>query len=146
MGTCWKSFKMGLGLGLVDKPLPLAKKVPIAYLYNGVRLPKLPEWDREKYPYAVIVSAVFPYDGDYFLFVLDDTVTVQRVFGDSIFTDGTCLCYRIENSEFVRYSVLDNTLMDSIVWANHDIYRHPNDTVEPNALVLSASDPIPVYE
>jgi hypothetical protein len=29
-----------------------------AYLYNGVRLPELPEWDREKYPYAYIVNAI----------------------------------------------------------------------------------------
>jgi hypothetical protein len=32
------------------------QKTPIAYLYNGVQLPPLPEWDREKYPYAVIVA------------------------------------------------------------------------------------------
>lgn len=26
----------------------------VAYLYNGVRLPALPEWDRDAYPFAVI--------------------------------------------------------------------------------------------
>ena len=31
-------------------------KTPVAYLYNGLRLPKLPEWDKETYPYAYIYS------------------------------------------------------------------------------------------
>ena len=30
------------------------KRKPVAYLYNGVWLPKLPEWDKEQYPYAWI--------------------------------------------------------------------------------------------
>ena len=29
-------------------------KTPDGYSYNGVQLPKLPEWDKEMYPYAVI--------------------------------------------------------------------------------------------
>lgn len=36
------------------------KKQPVAYLYNGVRLPKLPEWDQEMYPYACIYRSVYP--------------------------------------------------------------------------------------
>lgn len=51
-----KSWLYGFCLGICGKPLPLAaKKTPTAYSYNGVVLPKLPEWDREKYPYAVVV-------------------------------------------------------------------------------------------
>ena len=54
MTESWKqSFQTGLALGLAGKPLPI-KKEPVAYLYNGVRLPKLPEWDKAAYPYAYI--------------------------------------------------------------------------------------------
>lgn len=33
------------------------KRIAIAYLYNGILLPALPEWDKEKYPYAYIMGA-----------------------------------------------------------------------------------------
>lgn len=57
-----RSCVMGLLLGQFSSPLPMAQKEPVAYLYNGVRLPKLPEWDREKYPYAYItVSESYNY-------------------------------------------------------------------------------------
>ena len=49
-----RSSVMGLILSLFSSPLPEVQKQPVAYLYNGVRLPKLPEWDRETYPYATI--------------------------------------------------------------------------------------------
>lgn len=45
-------------IGLCSRPLPVSvrNKVPVAYLYNGVRLPDINAvWtDKEKYPYAVI--------------------------------------------------------------------------------------------
>lgn len=144
-----RSCAAGYLLSLAGKPLPLnTKREPVAYLYNGVRLPKLPEWDREMYPYAVIIYDAFLYAGEYMLFVSDAVVNVINALGgDSPYTDGSCLCYRIENSEFVHYSQLDNTLItgSEIVWANHNIYRGPQDE-EPGKLVLSASEPIPVYE
>lgn len=145
-----KDFLEGLAISAACHVLPARKvfREPIAYSYNGVILPKLPEWDREKYPYAVIICAAFPYEGEYMLFVSDAVVNVINVFGgDSLQTDGSCLCYRIENSEFVHYSTLDNTLISGseIVWANHDIHRGPQDE-EPGKLVLSASEPIPIYE
>lgn len=68
------SFKLGLALALALPPRPLAPvKEPIGYLYGhiakegekathaidgvgyvGAVLPKLPEWDKEGYPYACI--------------------------------------------------------------------------------------------
>lgn len=50
-----KSFLMGLSLGLSGKPLPLSGGEPVAYLYNGVRLPKLPDRDEQTYPHLVIL-------------------------------------------------------------------------------------------
>ena len=40
-----RSSVMGLILSLFSSPLPEVQKEPVAYLYNGVRLPALPEWD-----------------------------------------------------------------------------------------------------
>ena len=46
------SFWMGVALGLAGKGLPPMAQ-PTAYLYNGVQLPPLPEWDKETYPYVI---------------------------------------------------------------------------------------------
>ena len=54
MNEKMREFVKGMLPGLPGKPHPMANKEPVAYLYNGVRLPKLPEWDREMYPYAMI--------------------------------------------------------------------------------------------
>ncbi|MBR5862186.1 MAG: hypothetical protein IKZ08_02550 [Bacteroidales bacterium] len=56
-----KSWLIGLIVGLVEKPMLLnaVKKEPIAYLYNGVQLPKLPEWDKEQYPYAAVYYGIY---------------------------------------------------------------------------------------
>lgn len=37
-----------------DVRFEMTAPLPTAYSYNGVILPKLPEWDRESYPYAVM--------------------------------------------------------------------------------------------
>lgn len=53
---CLKSWLTGFALGLAGKPLPLtgSKRDPVAYLYKGIELPPLPEWDKTVYPYAFI--------------------------------------------------------------------------------------------
>lgn len=38
--------------------------IDMNYLYNGVKLPALPEWDKETYPYAVIRTAGTDYGGN----------------------------------------------------------------------------------
>lgn len=53
-----KDFLEGLAISAACHVLPVRKvfREPIAYSYNGVILPKLPEWDRERYPYAFIFN------------------------------------------------------------------------------------------
>lgn len=61
------------------------------YLYNGIELPKLPEWDKEKYPYAVISYTDIGYSKYYLL----------RVFSAldySPYTDNWGLMYYNDNA------------------------------------------------
>ena len=69
---CLKSWLIGFVLALAGKPLPLGggKREPVAYLYNGVRLSKLPEWDEEKYPHLVLFIGKSSIDGS-ILYVAD---------------------------------------------------------------------------
>ena len=54
------SWAQGYLVGHALRPFLYMEKVrePIAYLYKNVQLPPLPEWDREKYPYAAIEYAI----------------------------------------------------------------------------------------
>lgn len=57
-----RSFQEGLALGLTGNPLPYnGTAEPVAYLYNGVRLPKIPEV--EGYPYRIMITAINNEDG-----------------------------------------------------------------------------------
>ena len=90
-----RSFKMGLALGLTGVPLPFPKKKLIGFLYghiaqegetpthtiNGVDyvgavLPKVPEWDKKKYPHAYLRYVA---DYDYYRFF----AFTQRPFVDN---------------------------------------------------------------
>lgn len=60
-GNWRKNFLMGLAMGLTGKPL-FFKREPVAYLYNGVRLPPLKEIPEEysngiEFPYVYIFKA-----------------------------------------------------------------------------------------
>lgn len=78
MNELMRSCAMGLILSLFSSPLPEVQKEPVAYLYNGVILPALPEWDRETYPYLVI---------DYFsgdAYACHEVPTAQKTFMPTI--------------------------------------------------------------
>lgn len=140
------SFLKGLALGLAGKPLEFApKKEPVAYLYNGVRLPKLPEWDKEAYPYAVIDW----YEGGF-------GVAFWRLYlfpvnlsgnGDSaILPGGITYCwynYKTEEDtawEYTASATPNNETVFVPIWTNTDILN------EDRAVYLAKSDPVPVYE
>lgn len=154
-------FWDGLSLGLCGKALPW-KAEPVAWLYNGVRLPKLPKWDIEAYPYAFIESST---GGVLANFV----VSSMPLFGkdyENLFlkykamyskTDGTALRYTYDSintqeeyrTGFVyqdRKECTDGTRVSysigtNLLWANYDVIAYDDDSV-----YLAASEPIPVYE
>lgn len=142
--TWLRSFQAGLALGLTGKPLPI-KKEPVAYLYNGVRLPKLPELDRETYPYAYIHKLGTAYQ----LFVFsqaahyDPSYTEYLMFDDGV--TGSYLLYECADNSASWEFILDDTdvaclVYTSVFWTNTDVL----DTS--GGVYLAASEPVPVYE
>lgn len=114
------------------------KREPVAYLYNGVRLPKLPEWDKETYPYAYLEYA----DKASTLYCVKSTATV----GDGYLwfpndTEGIrCVLLLEKWGGYSDYSP-SSINADRIIWANVDVLNYADGSVW-----LAASDPVPVYE
>lgn len=136
------------------------KRTPVAYLYNGVRLPALPEWDKRTYPYAAISSATMGGATVYYLVVSTVKLNFKRVFSYWYFypqEDGRLQNYapkQSENtwelmelgsntvitSEFTAGSTGIAAVSDTVVWANYDL------SYSNGSAYISASEPVPVYE
>ena len=154
--------KPSLTLGwLVGKQIASQRRIqekhPIAYLYNGVQLPPLPEWDKGKYPYAYIMDVPNSTDGSSnYVLILSTVEFINRLAG-LIFTtlygkaDGEAIVYTyntIADTEWrqtdIVYNVaagekIEHSFLD-VHWANTDVYY------DNGSLCRSASDPIPVYD
>lgn len=152
-----KSWLTGFALGLAGKPLPLAVRKPVAYLYNGVRLPELPEWDKEKYPYVVIErtgSALYNYAYALRLFQKPYKITgTQWMVSHFVAPEGdektytACACPYTDNgdgtfvwSEPTVYNIPDDFRVQKPIWCNYDLGKSDG------TVLLAASDPVPVYE
>ena len=122
-------------------------RVPVAYLYNGVRLPGLPEVPKE-------YSFVFMWSGTGYYEVCFATVesVVYSASNLSIFpaeTGGTYLEYICKDSgiwEETRYSGNEYTgylasVAQKMIWTNFNLKYKGTDTV-----FFTASNPVPVYE
>ena len=149
-----KDFQTALVCGLMSKGREL-KGTPIAYLYNGVQLPGLPEWDKSKYPYALVISDGS--DDGSVLYLLSEKAgyrertTDNGAYYEFIATAETDLfVYNSENGSAWEYLVDYSTgKNDEIIggykhfyaeWSNHDILNTDG------TIYLSASEPVPVYE
>ena len=139
-------FMKGFALGKQLRPQVIAGlKEPVAYLYgpDKVRLPKLPEWDKETYPYAFIY--LDGYTGYYWLWAFterpyrlnhtgflaypDGAVAIRWV----LYTNETEWGHKVENAQSGLFSA-------SSLWANFDILN------EDGTVYLAGSAPVPVYE
>lgn len=138
-------------------PYPYSHRAPVAYLYNGIRLPALPEWDRGVYPYAVIEY----YGGLAHLIVFDAAVSYNKYNLSSTATasglgekDGSKVSYMVatlmSGGEAISTPIFGDTVYSGqcygasesdIVWANYDVADNKN-----GGTLIAASDPIPVYE
>lgn len=137
----------------------LPRREPIAYLYNGVQLPGLPEWDKETYPYAWISKG--QYSNQYTLHISTGLVN-YRSWGDK----GTLFylypisvpisvqqAYLSEDEldngewEFTWSKTYEENPVDSSsgfglpIWSNFDVMNHYD-----SSTYLAASDPVPVYK
>lgn len=135
------------------------------YLYNGVELPALPEWDKDTCPYAVIYKSNL----DSYYTLIASRMPCCVTYSYIIFGIGhNNLSWEDENyflefRDFVQqegmFSERIQNLDDvSFVWANHDINYaddymsiydidgNPSSEPDPLAgtLYLAASEPVPV--
>jgi hypothetical protein len=100
----------------------------------------VPEWDKTVYPYEVIVTAPA---GETRLYCKDTKNNASSSGKISIMF-----------SEFLAYELTDGTWVETTsgnvsltpVWANYDIYYQDDIGDLSGTLLLSAYDPIPVYE
>ena len=152
-----KSFLIGLALGLVGKPLPPSEREPVAFLYNGVRLPKLPKTDM---PYATILfvgegtASSKLYFSSVPLAYKAYTVATGLTGGELYATESewSAVEYKYywdddfvwqsqELTEFTDASLVGRALNGFTCWANYDLTNHEDGTV-----FQEATEPIPVYE
>ena len=117
-------------------------------LYNGVKLPKLPEWDKETYPYVAIGNAERE-DMPYILitstvpFVIqNERLTVPLGNAAELYAQMTALNTKwifaqklTNNSSSIGYAPVAKS---KTVWCNYNIID------EDNSVFLAASDPIPL--
>lgn len=140
MTTKDKDFLEGVAISAACHVLPARKvfREPIAYSYNGVILPALPEWDREMYPYAFIghnfIMTPILYVASEITHGYDD-YDYWVAYGVRIATyDGTANAWT-ESDGAESYQNVSR-----IDWANFDVLN------EDGSVYLSASEPIPIYE
>lgn len=122
-----------------------AVREPVAYLYNGVRLPKLPEWDKEAYPYAVIYKNNL---GKYKLLcsanrIIESIDGTGQATGYFQIPDGDWLRTGYSDGiwgDFAQHSGQELLTLYTLIWTNTDIH-YADGTV-----YLAYSEPVPVYE
>lgn len=132
--------------GIILERLSRTSRTPVAYLYNGVRLPALPEWDREAYSFAVI----FQSGSTTRLCVgksLDYQTTTSGAYQFGLTGCKICVLEKSDAGEawgeFWDYNMA--TLWNNIdrsyaVWTNADILNADG------SVAIAASVPVPVYE
>lgn len=113
---------------------------PVAFLYNGVRLPALPEWDKTAYPYAAIYADSLA-EGTYCLMLLPEHLS-RGLGGIGWAIPVGTTYYSVEGTAWVYNSYADTG--EGIVW---DVMWSSYDIIDTNGSVyLVASEPVPVYE
>lgn len=136
-----------------------SKRVPVAYLYGSLRIPFLLEWDEEKYPFAMLYYTNEYTDGSvlYYLLCTEKPMVLMwenyNIYSPQLDAEETpvsglrCM-FRYPNQLPTAENIIlaENingswVYLDKYVWANYDLYRLNTDTV-----LLSASEPVPVYE
>ena len=113
-------------------------KKPVAYLYNGVQYPPLPEWDKKTHPYVFIghnfIMTPILYVASEITHGYDDS-GIWVVYGVRIATYDRTANAWTESDGAESYQNVSR-----IDWANFDVLNSDG------SVYLAASDPIPVYE
>lgn len=143
-----KSWLTGFALGLCGKALPIpgSGKEPVAYLYNGVRLPDINVvWTDEmkaEYSNATILNANGVYCVVFSASPKEafNTGSVQAIISDKVF--------KHENGQWIEVFSYKFISPYPAIWTNYDLYYKTTDAYGElsGALYMSASEPVPVYE
>lgn len=151
-----KDFWTGVAMGLKSKGLPAKQdKQPIAYLYNGVQLPGLPEeWNSDERPYAVIYADTRT--NKECLFVSKVPLILYDLNGDGNYTFsasgdgwGGSLPIKFENegAKWVEGFLFPQHIEASTyIWSNYDIQDLKGLVGAAGSVYREGSEPIPVYE
>ena len=130
----------------------------VGYLYNGVRLPQLPDWDKATYPYAWISKGMY---SDYYALAISTGACEYRSWNDkgnmyylypvnAPITVKAAYLYdgEYENGEwnftwektYEENPVFSSAGLGLPVWSNYDVKNHYDGTI-----YCAASNPIPIY-
>lgn len=123
---------------------------PVAYLYNGVKLPEKPDFPITSEPIPGQPDRTQEYQYQFIYQLTEETVVYSfiRNIGktQSIFYgigSGDVVEFKLEGDTWTFFHMATNdglAYLDTIIWSNHDI---------PDAdgnVYLAASEPVPVYE
>lgn len=142
------TFMLGVIAGLIA-PGEMGKE-PVAWLYNGVRLPKIPEF--EGYEYMAITSYTLLNTTYYNLYLCQSMYAGYHTTGDGdwhllaegVLRTGAITAGATEwpTPEATGSNIVDigEYGSDVIVWCNHS-FNGPN-----GEEWINASEPVPVYE
>lgn len=116
-----------------------AEDEPVAYLYNGVRLPKLPEFDMAKYPHVVMRkdsnSGYYQIKAGKSAYLHENGTSVSIEHYDDRYINSNCHSPYDRWLNTAEASIYAFVSLDELIWTNLDI-----------AGVMDGSDPVPVYE
>lgn len=117
------------------------------YLYNGVELPALPEWDREMYPYAVISDFGLNYPPC--LYVLSADAYYELNNDNLWLTTSAGLQWKVVDGKWSAFgenpgNTISVLINDPSWFSNHELIWTNFNAEYNGTLYLAASDPIPV--
>lgn len=157
------AFSKGYHVGAA---LRRKRVLPVAYLYNGVRLPKLPEWDKVAHPYALIRTQWNNDDGSFRLAYFNTFASNARYNPSD---SGGCIFGGRDGGESVAGQACSITSPDGS-WGSLTTYDDGSVVIPPpegsdfrgiyteyltwanfkvkydGVVYMEASEPIPVYE
>ena len=150
------AISLGLRIGRILAGQRKAR-VPVAYLYNGVRSPKLPEWNREKYPNALLVHSNVPIFGNQAWLYLfksekqkDYLVNGKYKFAFEAGEEYLQSYIRTSQDGDLSQKVFPapqeytanatGAFADTALWSNYTVKNWDG------SVYLAASEPVPVYE
>lgn len=128
--------------GVLPHAMGKGGKEPVAYSYNGTILPKLPEWDKTKYSYAVITQLP---DGNIHMCFSTELPEPARFWGVNcvyFFDEVAYKHYDFPDGKWLFVGEGTGNLFFSpepLLWTSHDILN------DDGSVYFTASEPIPIY-